>query len=378
VVTGVPVIAVTQQPAPATVCEGTIVSLTALATGTTNITYQWQFSTTSTGTFADIADAIGYSNTATSTLSINTVALFGAGFYRCEISGDFAATAFSDVVAVTVNAAPSKPVISSSVTPVGNTVNLCTTSSLTLSAPAGFTVYTWSNGSTTSQIAVTTSGSYSVTVAGTGGCSSPVSDAITVNFSDALCNANSAPVIATTSASTFIGGTVTIDLLMLITDADNNLVLSSLIIVQQPVSGATATITNNVLQLDYSGVNFTGRDVLIIEICDVFFECTRQTLSIEVADDIEIFNAVSPNGDNKNDFFLIQYIELLPATQQNTVTIYNRWGDPVFEATDYNNSDRVFKGINKNGNELPSGTYFYRIKFKNGREMVSGYLSLKR
>ncbi|HMJ70118.1 MAG TPA: FG-GAP-like repeat-containing protein [Cyclobacteriaceae bacterium] len=377
-VTAAPVITVTQQPVPSAVCEGATASLTAVATGTTNITYQWQFSSTSGGTFSDIANGGGYSNTSTSTLSINTLGLFGAGFYRCKISGDFATAVNSDVVAVTVNAAPSKPILTSSVTPVGNTVSLCTTSPLTLSAPAGFFGYTWSNGNTTQQISVTTSGTYSFSVTSAATCVSLVSDAIVVNFSDALCSSNSAPVIASASASTFIGGKVTIDLSTLITDADNNIVPSSLAIVQQPSSGASAAITNNILELDYSGITFSGTDLITIQVCDVFNECTQRQLSIEVFDDIEVYNAVSPNGDSKNDFFFIQYIDILPATQKNTVTIYNRWGAEVFETTDYNNTDRAFKGLNKNGNELPSGTYFYKIKFTTGRDMISGYLSLKR
>jgi gliding motility-associated-like protein len=376
-VTAAPVITVVQQPADSTVCQGSVVSPTATATGTTNITYRWQFSATATGTFTDIADGGGYSNAATSTLSINTTATFGAGFYRSAISGDFAVTVFSDDAEVVVNAAPAKPVITSTVVPVNNMISLCTDAPLTLSAPAGFQSYTWSNGNSTANISINTSGTYSASVTNTNGCASPVSDAINVAFSDALCAPNSAPVITSTTASTVIGGMVTIDLASLITDADNNVVLSSLTIVQQPTSGATAVISNNSLELNYAGTNFTGTDIIVIRVCDVFNECTQQQLSIDVVGDVEIFNAVSPNGDDKNDVFLIQYIDLLSETRSNTVTIYNRWGDLVFETTDYNNTDRVFKGLNKNGNELPSGTYYYRIKFAD-RNTLTGYLSLKR
>jgi hypothetical protein len=54
----------------------------------------------------------------------------------------------------------------------------------------------------------------------------------------------------------------------------------------------------------------------------------------------------------------------------------------VWEATDYNNASTVFTGLNKNGSELPTGSYFYKIEFKpvNGAQKptVTGYLSLKR
>ncbi|MDZ7649141.1 MAG: gliding motility-associated C-terminal domain-containing protein [Cytophagales bacterium] len=46
--------------------------------------------------------------------------------------------------------------------------------------------------------------------------------------------------------------------------------------------------------------------------------------------DIEIYNAVSPNSDGLNDIFYIEYINLIPETQNNTVTIYNRLGRQSF------------------------------------------------
>jgi gliding motility-associated-like protein len=95
-------------------------------------------------------------------------------------------------------------------------------------------------------------------------------------------------------------------------------------------------------------------------------------------DEIEIFDGLSPNGDGKNEIFLIQNIELRPDTQKNKVSIYNRWGDVVFEVSDYNNTNRVFKGLNKDGKELSSGTYFYKIEFESGRESINGYLVLKK
>ncbi len=55
-----------------------------------------------------------------------------------------------------------------------------------------------------------------------------------------------------------------------------------------------------------------------------------------------------------------------------------RWGDIVFEVDNYDNDQNVFAGIGKNGDQLPSGVYFYKIDFKGQRESISGYLNLKR
>jgi len=282
-------------------------------------------------------------------------------------------------VTATINPLPSIPIVTSSIAPVGNALTICSTTALTLTAPVGFASYNWSTGATTQQISVSTTGNYSVTVTDASACKSPPSDVLVVTVVPASCN-NQPPVISTTSTSTTIGGVATINLIDFISDADNNIVLSSLAIIQQPPSGAAATITNGVLEINYQGVSFSGRDQVTIQVCDDFGECTQQVLEIEVIGDIEIFNGLSPNNDGLNDIFLIQYIDLLPDTQENKVYIYNRWGSKVFEVRNYNNTTNVFRGLNDNGNELPSGTYFYKIEFTGPykRPTQKGYLSLKR
>jgi len=370
-------ITITTQPSDTFACVGEIATFTTAATGTTNITYQWQFSPDG-NTFTDIINNTNYSGATTTTLLVNTSGAFGEGRYRCRINGDFSVEVISNDEGLFINPAVSKPAIVSSISLVGNTITICSSSVLTLNAPNGFNSYLWSDGSTTQQIVVTSSGTYSVTVSSAAGCTSPASDFIIVTVIPAPCN-NQPPIINSTIATTVIGGKTTINLLDLISDADNNLVASSLIVVQQPSSGAAATISNGILEINYDGINFAGRDHLTIQACDVFNECTQQILEIDVIGDIEIYNGLSPNNDGSNDIFLIQYIELLPDTQENKVIIYNRWGSKVFEIDDYNNTTKVFRGLNDNGNELPSGTYFYKIEFDNlDREPITGYLTIKR
>ncbi|MCU0420694.1 MAG: gliding motility-associated C-terminal domain-containing protein [Cyclobacteriaceae bacterium] len=151
--------------------------------------------------------------------------------------------------------------------------------------------------------------------------------------------------------------------------------LSSLTIAQQPASGAVATLNGTSLEIDYNGLPFTGTETIGIRICDVFGECTTQLFSITVIGEIEIYNAVSPNNDGKNEIFKIQNIDALEP--DNTVVIYNRWGANVFEVDNYSEAN-VFCGLNKNGNELPSGTYFYKIIFHSTGKTQTGYLVMKR
>jgi gliding motility-associated-like protein len=101
-------------------------------------------------------------------------------------------------------------------------------------------------------------------------------------------------------------------------------------------------------------------------------------VSIEVVGDIQVYNAFSPNGDGFNNVFLIQHIETIAETRSNHVSIYNRWGDVVFDIKDYNNTTRVFRGLSNKGEELTSGTYFYKIEFSGGKKMQTGYLTLRK
>src|SRR5690606_23599153 len=59
--------------------------------------------------------------------------------------------------------------------------------------------------------------------------------------------------------------------------------------------------------------------------------------AVEPPGDIVVYNAITPNGDNRNDIFLIDKIGDLPQTKKNKVVIINRWGDVVFSVNDYDN-----------------------------------------
>ena len=105
----------------------------------------------------------------------------------------------------------------------------------------------------------------------------------------------------------------------------------------------------------------------------------RNECENEVPCKIEIFNAVSANNDDVNDFFYIKNIECYPS---NMVYIFNSQGEIVFQQQNYDNSHRTFRGVAniENSQLLPSGTYYYILKYtdKRGRESDErGYLYLK-
>lgn len=63
----------------------------------------------------------------------------------------------------------------------------------------------------------------------------------------------------------------------------------------------------------------------------------------------------------------------------NRVSIFNRWGDKVFEVENYESGvpGKRFEGLSDSGKMLPTGTYFYKIEFDKSIKSLTGYLSLK-
>jgi gliding motility-associated-like protein len=72
---------------------------------------------------------------------------------------------------------------------------------------------------------------------------------------------------------------------------------------------------------------------------------------------------ISVNGDGVNDLFVISCVE----TYNNTLRIFNRWGQLVFEATNYDNS---WMGTDLDGNDLPEDGYFYVLEYEDGGENI--------
>jgi gliding motility-associated-like protein len=90
-----------------------------------------------------------------------------------------------------------------------------------------------------------------------------------------------------------------------------------------------------------------------------------------------VYNAISADGDERN---AIMRISNITSFTNNKVSIFNRWGDKVFEVKGYDNDQLAFRGDSNMGGtkELPAGTYFYVIDLGDGSPLVNGYISLKR
>lgn len=100
-------------------------------------------------------------------------------------------------------------------------------------------------------------------------------------------------------------------------------------------------------------------------------------LELKVIKHIQPPTTFSPNGDGVNDRFVIKNIEKFPS---NTLQVFNRWGNKVFEASPYRNTWDGFNqsGMSVGGDLLPEGTYFYIINLGDGSEIKKGYIYLNR
>ena len=86
---------------------------------------------------------------------------------------------------------------------------------------------------------------------------------------------------------------------------------------------------------------------------------------------INIPSAFTPNSDGLNDTWILRNIELYPG---NSVKILNRWGLVVHESSNYN---EPWDG-RYNGDDLPSGTYYYVVNLNDGNSALTGPVTLVR
>lgn len=73
------------------------------------------------------------------------------------------------------------------------------------------------------------------------------------------------------------------------------------------------------------------------------------TLTSLVLDVDKIPNVITPNGDDKNEFFVVE-----KPLQGSSLIVFDRWGKPVFESPAYEN--------NWNGSGLSAGVYYWRAE----------------
>jgi gliding motility-associated-like protein len=83
----------------------------------------------------------------------------------------------------------------------------------------------------------------------------------------------------------------------------------------------------------------------------------------------------TPNGDGQNDAYFVKGIEFYPGSR---ITIFNRWGNKVYQRNGYLNDWDGYSNMDKIGSKpLPVGTYYYLIDYGINRHKT-GWVYLER
>lgn len=220
------------------------------------------------------------------------------------------------------------------------------------SGSAPFT-YEWSNGDTTSSISNVAAGNYTVTVTDAVGCTTTLD--IEISEPDELNVLLTAEVYENGFNVTPFGN-------------NNGSVLAT-------VSGGT-TPYNYIWSNGEVGQQITGLTAgqYAVTVRD-FNNCTvYKTIVLTEVEELAMPTGYSPNNDGMNDYFVVKGLE---AYADNKITVFNRWGNIVYQRNSYQND---WAGLNSNGNELPDATYFVvlEVETSGGSIVLKGYVDLRR
>jgi gliding motility-associated-like protein len=92
----------------------------------------------------------------------------------------------------------------------------------------------------------------------------------------------------------------------------------------------------------------------------------------ECIETLELPNGFTPNGDGKNDYFFVKGLDDYP---DNSIVVYNRWGNQVWEKSGYRND---WDGVNDKGEPLAAGTYFVIFKVRSINRIITTYVDIRR
>jgi gliding motility-associated-like protein len=150
-----------------------------------------------------------------------------------------------------------------------------------------------------------------------------------------------------------------------------------LTIIRPPLKGKADTISFRDGLIKYTagkGPNACGLDSFRYRVCIDSTTCSEATVIIDVRcpEGLKTYTGFSPNGDGRNDYFVIEGLQKYP---DNTINIFNRWGNEIYKAKNYQNDwDGKW-----NGKDVPDGVYFYWIRDDaTGEVLLTGYVQILR
>ncbi|MEZ4961741.1 MAG: PKD domain-containing protein [Saprospiraceae bacterium] len=348
------------------ICEGGTLELNSSIYPGTNVTYQWWFD--------DGTGPVALANTNIPTYFIANAAENNSGIYTVTVQTGGCVSQFSNAQNAVVQPAPSLTATNSTdagaVACAGDLVqfNLPTIvgASYQWLGPAGFTSTLPSPAIESVQPA--NAGEYYALVT-TQGCTFTSSLTSVFVYENVRAENDSFELQKNENLET-------VDLVA--NDFLGNVLDWNIRILTNPQHG---TITNKDGFITYiPQPGYTGLDGFTYEICnkDCPGLCSEATVSIRIRGEKEIEdcfvpNIITPNGDGTNDAFFVNCLE--DQFPNNSIKIFNRWGDLVYQSEPYKND---WKGTYK-GDPLPPGTYFYILQLDvKVNELLQGYFTITR
>jgi gliding motility-associated-like protein len=220
--------------------------------------------------------------------------------------------------------------------------SLCIGDSLVLDAGAGYDAYTWSTGAFSQAITLTQTTTAWVEVADSFGCHS-ISDTVFYGFypypSQPILQL--LPDVLHASFSNFWAWTLDGQVISGETSQD----------LADPQPGLYTVIVTNAYG------------------CSAESDTLRVT-GTTVGDFVS--QSLSPNQDGINETFFVEGIDRYPNL---SFVVFDRYGVELYRKQPYQND---WSGVNKAGNPLPAGDYFFILDFGTSRESIQGNLYLAR
>ncbi|WP_317897306.1 LamG-like jellyroll fold domain-containing protein [Aurantibacillus circumpalustris] len=247
-------------------------------------------------------------------------------------------------------------------------IESCEAQSVTLTV-LGASSYTWNTTEMLSSIVVspTTSTIYTVNAIDVNTCtntasytqsviSCPGTFTASTSKTDVTCNGKDDGSINVSSANSYTGSTLSYYWNPSILCPNNNC---------DSLKNLKAGTYNLTLKLTYTlnGTLVKVESIVLnpITILDLNGQCV-----------VKVYNGVTANNDGVNDILTIENIEEFP---NNTVNIFNRWGQQVYQVKGYDNVNKAWPS-NGDENNLSSGTYFYVIDLGIGGKPIKGWVEL--